>query len=179
MNRERKIVLTLIASLWVSMPLYLLLHEGGHVLVAKWCGARIVEFNLFEAYVIAEGGSFNKVSLAMFDAAGMLMPVSVFTLYLISYKGDKKQAFYRIFSAFFTGMNLFSIGVWVVIPIKYMMGTANVNDDVTKFIEVSKIHPIKISLIASVVLGIYSLIIWRKKVFQNGYEALRQKEDKR
>ena len=83
MKREGKIVLALIGSLWIAMPLYIILHEGGHALIASLCGAKITEFNIMEGYVIAEGGVFNEITLALFYAAGMLTPVTIFTIYLM------------------------------------------------------------------------------------------------
>lgn len=174
MKKEREIIVAFIGSLWIVMPLYLALHEGGHALVALLCGAKIVEFNIMEGYVIAEGGTFNSLTLAWFNIAGMITPVMGFTAHLIFYRSHIRQIFYRMYTALFAGLSLFSIGVWIVVPIKYMMGTANPNDDVTKFIEALEINPLVVAMLASLVMGIYVFWIWRKKVFQNGYEAIHQ-----
>ena len=173
MKREGKIVLALIGSLWIAMPLYIILHEGGHALIASLCGAKITEFNIMEGYVIAEGGVFNEITLALFYAAGMLTPVTIFTIYLMLYPRGTDKDFYRIFSAIFTGIILFSIGVWVILPIQYMMGIANPNDDVAKFIEALKFNPLIVVAWASLLMSIYIWVIWKKEIFQNGYRSLK------
>lgn len=172
MKKRGKVVLAFIGSLWIAMPLYITLHEGGHALIAYLCGAKIIEFNIMEGYVIAEGGRFNEISCALFYAAGMLTPVALLTICLIFYQRDTDKDFYRIFFAIFTGMILFSVGVWVVVPIQYMMGMGNPNDDVIKFIETLKVHPLIITLVAILLMSIYSWTIWKKKIFQNGYKSL-------
>ena len=126
-----------------------------------------------EGYVIAEGGAFNEITFALFYAASMLIPVAIFTIYLMLYQRKMDKDFYRIFSAVFAGIILFSIGVWVIIPIQYMMGIANPNDDVTKFIEALEATPLIVSSLASLLMSIYIWAIWKKKIFQNGYRALK------
>lgn len=173
MGTKGKVILAFMGSLWIAMPLYILLHEGGHVLIASLCGAKIIEFNIMEGYVVAEGGVFNEISMALFYVAGMLIPVIAFTIYLILYRKEKDKDFDRIFAVICSGIILFSIGVWVVIPIGGIMGIANPNDDVVKFIEVSKINPFIVMGCASLLMGMYSWAIWKKKIFQNGYRVLK------
>ena len=173
MKRKGKVILAFIGSLWVAMPLYILLHEGGHALVAALCGAKITEFNILQGYVIADGGTFNTFTLALFYAVGLVIPVIAFSIYLILYQSRKGNIFYKILSAFFSGIILFSIGVWIVIPIGYMLNKANPNDDVVQFIEVLKISPLLVSLVAGVLMSIYTWGIWKKIVFQNVLQILR------
>lgn len=174
MKREGKAVLAFMGSLWIAMPLYIMLHEGGHALIASLCGAKIVEFNIMEGYVIVEGGIFNEITLALFYAAGMLAPVVVFTIYLILYQRETDKDFYRIFSAIFAGLILFAIGVWGIIPIQCMMGIANPNDDVAKFIETLEVNPLIVVGLAGLLMSLYIWAIWKKKIFQNGYKSLKQ-----
>lgn len=35
MKREGKVVLAFIGSLWIAIPLYIISHEAGHVLIAS------------------------------------------------------------------------------------------------------------------------------------------------
>lgn len=109
----------------LAMPIYIILHEGGHALITSLYGAKIIEFNIMEGYIIAPGGVFSEITLALF---------------------------YEVFS----GIILFSIGVWVIMPIQYMMGIANPNDDVGKFTN--------------------EYLYWgymEEKIFQNGYRVLK------
>lgn len=173
MRREGKIILTFIVSLWLAVPIYLILHEGGHVLVAALCGAKIVEFNLLQGYVVVEGGTFNELSLALFYAAGLLVPVVVFIIYLILYNSKFQNVVYKVFSGFFTGVILFAIGVWVVVPILYLLGGGNPNDDVIQLIKVLKINPLVVSIFATLLMGICGLGIWKKRILQNAYYVLK------
>lgn len=166
MKQGGRVIVAFMGSLWIAMPLYIILHEGGHALVAHLCGAKIIEFNILEGYVITEGGMFNEITLALFYAAGMLIPAILFSISLILYQRKKHKNFYNMFSAVFTGINLFSIGVWVVIPIQYMMGTANPNDDVVRFIETLKIAPLTVAMLASLLMSIYIWVVWKKRIFQ-------------
>ena len=174
MKREGKVILAFIGSLWFAIPLYILLHEGGHALVAALCGATIIEFNILQGYVIADGGTFSAFTLALFYAVGLVLPVVAFSIYLMLYRSTKENVFYNMLSAFFSVIILFSIGVWVVIPIGYMLGRANPNDDVVQFIEVLKLNPLVVSIGAGILMSIYTWVIWKKKVFQNVLEVLRR-----
>lgn len=173
MKREGKVVLAFIGSLWIIMPSYIVLHEGGHALIAFLCGAEIIEFNILEGHVIAQGGIFNEISFALFYAAGLLAPVMIFTIHLILYRSETEKDFYRVFSAVFSAIILFSIGVWVVMPALYMLGMANPNDDVVRFIEALKIPPLIVMILASLLMSIYSWGIWKKKIFENGCKAIK------
>lgn len=172
MQKEGKVILAFIGSLWIAMPLYLFLHEGGHALIAILCGAKIVDFNLMQGYVIAEGGTFNDMTLALFNIAGVLIPAATLLIYLILYKRNTRGLFYQLFSVLFTGIIIFSMGVWIVVPILYMLGRANPIDDVVKFIEVLNIHPIFVTLGASIVTSLYIMYVWKKGVLQNCYKAV-------
>lgn len=171
MHKEIKVIFTFIGSLASSRLFYVLLHEGGHVLIAALNGAKIVAFNITNGYIVAEGGTFNTVSLSLFYLAGMCIPAMVFMIYLLLY-GEGKT-FYKIFSAMFAGNILFSIGVWVVVPMLYMLGTANPNDDVVRFIEVSKIKPVSIIVDAISMFSVYVWAINKKKIFKNAYNVLK------
>lgn len=173
MKREGKVVLAFIGSLWIVMPSYIILHEGGHALIAYLCGAEIIDFNILEGHMIAQGGTFNEVTFALFYAAGMLAPAMIFSIYLILYRRETDKDFSRIFSKVFTGINLFSIGVWVVVPIQYVMGRANPNDDVVRLIEVLKISPLIVMMLASLLMSLYIWAVWKKRIFRNDDKAIK------
>ena len=62
MNLKVKKILSLLASAVLMVPAYILLHEGGHALVAVLCGARITEFSVLGAYMGYEGGVFTPAA---------------------------------------------------------------------------------------------------------------------
>lgn len=171
---RKKIIGSLIGSIWLALLIYIILHEGGHALVGILCGATVSEFNILEAYVVCEGGNFNQITSALFNLAGMLLPLLISWIYLVFYQKQVASIFYRIFSAVFIMATTCSTVAWVVVPIIYMVGTPNPQDDIVKFIEITGISPILLSGIALVLIGISCLGIWRKQVLRNYFLTMRK-----
>ena len=171
---KKKVICSLIGSIWLTVLLYIFLHESGHVLVGMLCGAKIIEFNLLEAYVICEGGKFTNIAIACFYMAGMLVSLAVSWAYLLFYRSNSKFIFYNIFSAFFVIMCTFSALAWVIVPIIYMVGIPNPNDDIVKFMDCTEIHPLIVSLGASILIAISLLGIWHKQVFKNYVHTMKR-----
>ena len=65
MSLRVRTTLFAVASILVSLPVYIILHEGGHALVAVLCGARITKFSVLGAYTTYEGGTFTAVTLSL------------------------------------------------------------------------------------------------------------------
>ena len=57
MDLNTRKILSLFASILFTIPVYIILHEGGHALIALSCGARITEFSILGAYMRYEGGT--------------------------------------------------------------------------------------------------------------------------
>ena len=62
-----------------------------------------------------EGGRFTAVTLSLFHAAGMLLPVILAVVYMLAYRSGNRSVFYRIFSFFALLMPVGSILGWVVV----------------------------------------------------------------
>ena len=77
MDLNTRKILSLFASILFTIPVYIILHEGGHALIALSCGARITEFSILGAYMRYEGGTFTALTLSLFYIAGMLLPISI------------------------------------------------------------------------------------------------------
>lgn len=60
----------LFGSIFLLLPFYVLLHEGGHALVALLCGARVTEFSLLGAHMSYEGGAFTPLTLSLLLSPG-------------------------------------------------------------------------------------------------------------
>ena len=90
MRKERNLkvrkILAVLLSVACMIPLYVVLHEGGHALVAVMCGARITKFSILGAYMNYEGGQFSAAMFSLFHAAGMLLPLLAAILYMIAYR---------------------------------------------------------------------------------------------
>lgn len=90
MSLRVRTTLFAVASILVSLPVYIILHEGGHALVAVLCGARITKFSVLGAYTTYEGGTFTAVTLSLTNIAGMLLPVLAAVAYMLTYRDNIK-----------------------------------------------------------------------------------------
>jgi len=176
MKQEKKVILSFTASLWVAMPLYLILHEGGHAMIAKLFGAEIIEFNIMQAYVVVEGGILTHWSLALFYLAGLMLPTIIWILCAIFYRQHVNSMFYKSFMALFTGFVMFSIGVWIVVPIMYSMGQAKPYDDVVQFIKASGVPAMIVALLSGIIFGLGIVLVRRKRIFRNFMDAVKRSE---
>lgn len=82
MSLKAKKVLSLLASVMCMLPLYVVLHEGGHALIAVLCGARVTSFSVAAASMSYQGGRFTALTLSLFHAAGVLLPVLAAVVYM-------------------------------------------------------------------------------------------------
>ncbi len=172
MNPKGKVILSALASVFCVLPLYILLHEGGHALTAVLCGARVTRFSILDASMSYEGGTFTAASSSLLNAAGMLLPVLLSVVYMLTYRKGAISIPYRIFSFMFLLVPVCSVLAWVIVPVLYLAGKAPQNDDVTKFINHSGLSPWAV-LTASILLFVFCLFLaWKKKIIQNYWAAL-------
>lgn len=172
-NLKAKKIISLFASIICTIPIYLLLHEGGHALIAILCGARITEFSILGAYMLYEGGIFPSITLSLFHAAGMLLPVLAAIIYMLTYQDKIACIFYRIFSFIFSLITVAPILAWVIVPIFYLADKAPQSDDVTKLIDSSGLSPWAVLLGAIVLFCGCFFLAWKKKVIQNYWAAVK------
>ena len=173
MDLKVKKILSLFAGLLLLVPLYIVLHEGGHTLTAAMCGAQITQFRILGAYMTYEGGTFNAFTLSLFHSAGLLLPVLVAVLYMLSYRSGTESIFYRIFSFLFILIPAGSILAWVIVPVLYMLGQAPQTDDAAKFIDSSGLSPWVVLLGAVLLFAGCLFLDWKKKIFQNDWAAVK------
>ena len=174
MNLKVKKILSLLASAVLMVPAYILLHEGGHALVAVLCGARITEFSVLGAYMGYEGGVFTPAALSLFHIAGMLLPVLAAVIYMLAYESKAEGVFYRIFSFVSLLMPLGSLLAWVVMPVFSLAGRAPQDDDAVKFLASSGLSPWAVSLGAAALFAFCLFLAWKKKIIQNYWAAVKE-----
>lgn len=178
MSLRVRTTLFAVASILVSLPVYIFLHEGGHALVAVLCGARITKFSVLGAYTTYEGGTFTAVTLSLTNIAGMLLPVLVAVAYMLTYRDNIKSTRYRICSYLFLIAPVCSVLSWILVPILYLAGKAPQKDDVSKFIHNSGISPWVVMLGATVIFCGCVFIAWKKRIIQNYWAVIKGlKED--
>ena len=168
MNRKIKNSLQLILAAGLSIPLYILLHELGHLIVMLSAGATIEDFSIFTAHVTATGGNYTKTGELWLHANGAFLPMICAIVYLLFYKKDSKKSFYHFFSYIVALFPVGSMLAWVFVPFSYINGHAPANEDVTHFLNVfsQSYHPLIVSAVAIVIIGIDIVIMVKKEILR-------------
>lgn len=171
-NRAKKMGITLLAGL-ITVFLYILLHEFGHMIVMLSAGATITEFSIIPAHVSGAGGNYTNLSDLWLHANGALLPVIVALIYALFYKKDAESVFYRLFSFMFTLIPIGSLFAWVIIPLLYVQG--NVGDDVTNFLYnfSQNHHPFIVSVAAALIIAAGVAAMIKRGIFKNFILAIR------
>ena len=118
-----KLILILVISAIVTVFLYILLHEFGHVIVMLSAGARITEFSISGARVSCEGGNFTNTSDLWMNANGTVFPLLLSYIFLLFYRKKSQNTVYRIFSLFFGFIPALGLLSWFFKPFVYVEGT--------------------------------------------------------
>ena len=103
--KAKKVGVALLSAL-ITVFIYILLHELGHMIVMLSAGATITDFSIFTAHVSGIGGNYTNLSNLWLHANGALLPVIVALIYALFYKKDAESVFYHQFSYMFTLMPL-------------------------------------------------------------------------
>ena len=175
-QKIRKALRLIIPAGILSIFLYILLHEFGHVIVLWSVDADVTEFSIASAHVNYEGGQWTNISDRWMHLNGMLFPLILSVLYMLLYRREIKNSFYRIFSGFVTLIPLGSLMAWIIIPFLYVQGEAPANDDVTKFLY-NFTHDYSaywVSLVALLAIFACIFIALRKGIVQNFYKTVRK-----
>ena len=180
MNTKNKLILCSVVSAILVVVLYILFHETGHLIVMLSAGEVIDDFSILSAHVSGHGGEYTFVSDLWLNANGAVLPLIVSLVYLLFYKKERNNTFYRMFS-FFTGlMSISTILAWAIIPFLYLNGTAPLNDDCTKFLmSFSQIaNPLFVSAAALVLIVLGSILFIKKGVLRNYIYELNKMKSK-
>ena len=168
--------LTVVGIGFLSILLYIWLHELGHAIVLWAVGADITEFSIFEAHVLYAGGNWTDMSDLWMHLNGAFFPVVVSVIWMLLYRRGVRNRVCRIFSVFEVIIPLSSALAWVVIPFLYMQGLAPEDDDVTKFLyNFTFDYPAwTVSLVALLVLVLCIFLAVKKGIFHNMADEIRQ-----
>ena len=176
---KAKMISIILISAALTLFLYIILHESGHMIVMLSAGARITEFSILGAHVSGEGGSYTNISDLGLHANGAFLPLLISYVYLLLYRSGSENSFYRTFSCFFGLIPAISMIAWIIIPFTFISGNAPLNDDVTLFLEnfSHDFSPLAVSAAAALFMGIGIAIIIRKKVLRNFMEEIKRVRD--
>jgi len=169
MDSKVKKAICIFASALIVILLYIILHEGGHLIVMLSAGATITEFSILTAHVSGEGGNYTNVSALWLHANGALLPVIMSFAYMLLYKKKSKSMFYHIFSYMVCLIPSCSILAWVIIPFLYMQGNAPASDDVTNFLYnfTNEYHPLIVSGVAALIIAVGIILMIKKQIIKN------------
>ena len=175
MDKVKK-VLYVFASALLSIILYIILHEGGHMIVMLSAGATITDFSILTAHVSGVGGNYTNVSDLWLQANGALLPVIVSFIYMLFYKKESRSIFYHIFSYMFCLIPVGSLFAWVIIPFVYMQGNAPAGDDVTKFLYnfTHDYHPLLVSAVAVLIIAVGIILMIKKEIIKTFIVEIRK-----
>ena len=166
-QKLKVIVCALLFGAVFGLSLLPLIHETGHALIALMYGGEIDSFVIFglNAHVIHHGASFSVFGQPLHYAAGMLLPIIIGAIVINFYKSSFKSACYH-FCFFIASIGLASsVLPWIAIPIISLFAPPPPRDDVTKFLNITGIHPLLISLGALLLLGAFVFLAVRKGIF--------------
>lgn len=177
MKHKVRFILMMILAMCLELLIYVVLHEGGHTLVALMAGARITEFNIFvtNAHMAYEGGNFTPFLSMWIDANGALVPLLVSYIYALLYRKEIKNHFYRIFSFLICFVNAMSAMVWVLTPFLFINGYSDMSDDSFKFINKFNYYhnPLIISLVSAVLVGTGIFLVIKRGIFRSFIEVIK------
>lgn len=177
MNEKLKSIGYTLLSAGITLFLYVLLHEFGHMIVMLLVGETITDFSIFTAHVSAVGGNYTNLSEMWMYVNGALFPLIISFLYTLLYKKNSARPLYKIFSYMVILLPVASMLAWVIIPFVYLQGNAPVNDDVTKFLDIfcKNYHPLIVSTVAAVLIAIGIILMIKKHVIHNFIEEIKRK----
>lgn len=159
MNKKAKYIISFLFSYIIFLYFYTLLHEGGHAIVAIMCGRKVDKFVLgLNAHVLTSGASFTIFSEALFISMGVLLPVIFLIIALVIYKPKIKYKSYHIIYGFLSLSIIGSLFAWVILPFMSLFTLPPVGDDTTKFLNITGLHPLTVTLTA--LLTIISLVFF-------------------
>ena len=178
MEHKVRYIFKMISAMCLELLIYVILHEGGHTMVALIAGARITEFNILvsNAHMAYEGGNFTPFLSMWIDANGALVPLLVSYIYALLYRKEIKNHFYRIFSFLFCFVNAMSMMVWVISPFLFINGIKDMSDDSCKFIDKFNYYhnPLIISLVSFILVGIGIFLVLKKGIFKSFIEVIKE-----
>lgn len=174
-----RLIISTVISAFVSVILYVFLHESGHCIAAIACGATITEFSIVSAHMNYAGGSYPDTAAMWLHANGMIFPLIISYIYMFLYRRKTENRFYHLISFFIVLIPAVSAFAWVLIPIAYITGNAPAGDDVTKFLDIfSSVHcPIWISMAALILIAISVILMVKKGILHNYIKVLTRKKE--
>jgi len=151
-----------ILLLWIILIFYIILHEGGHLLMAFLFGGEITYFNinLINARM-SYNGNFTMFQYSIIDLAGFGLPFLIWYVFISLIPLKVNNLIIKNIKVY-SGVVISTIIPWIIIPILQIFSKAPSGDDVTKFLIRSNLNNLLVSLIF-LCLFLVSFYHWYKK----------------
>jgi hypothetical protein len=163
MNKRAKYIICFLFSCIILLYFYTLLHEGGHALVAIMCGAKVDKFVLGQnAHVQTSDATFTIFSEALMYSMGALLPVIFLIIALVVYNPKIKYTSYHIFYGFISLSITGSLLAWVMVPFISLFTLPPAGDDVTKFLNITSLHPLIVMITALLIIIALVFLIYKR-----------------
>lgn len=165
--RKLRFAFAMIGIAFVTIIVYILLHESGHALVAALCGAENIKISILHAHTWWTGGNFTATTLSLCHMAGVVLPVCVSCAGILFYSKDCKNLIYHMAYAYFVVSATGAVLAWVLLPVYSMFAPLpDTTDDVARFLNNSSVSPILVSLGSALVFLFSIFLAKRKEIFQ-------------
>jgi hypothetical protein len=171
-NHSIRLLLPLMLAMLALLFYYTLVHEGGHALAGIAAGGQLQQINLnfFQGPHVNLSGSFTQGQDALKSIAGPLLPV-VLLIALLAVTPRRASWMVECLKFLSTVLVSGSLLPGIVIPWLFLAGRAPLGDDITSFLELSKISPPLVSLgFALVIAAAVSVYLVRSE----GRQAVRR-----
>ena len=88
MSQLKEKIGLMLPSVFISILLYIILHELGHAIVLWSIDADITEFSILSAHVSYIGGNWTDMSDKWMHLNGVLFPLIVSAVYIMLYRKE-------------------------------------------------------------------------------------------
>jgi hypothetical protein len=148
----------------------------GHGIIGLLSGGTIDRFILgFNARIYIINAQYNDFTYPLMNVFGLMLPVLILLIVLLTYKKAIENGFYHIFTYIFSIGIISSLLAWVFLPIISLFDKIPENDDVARFLNNAEIHPLFVSLIALIIFSLLILIAIRKGLLKKVLEYRNRK----
>lgn len=149
--RKKKAVIIVLIFIYI----YSFIHELGHSIVVIAMGGKLTQFNpnplnAHMNYI----GNFTDIELSVINAGGVALPWIIWIIFMLICR-KKANSILEYIKLETSVIILGSMLPWIIIPI---IANRPLRDDVTKFLNCSRLNPISVS-VASFGLFLFSIFI--------------------
>ena len=173
--KSRIITILTILAFFIFAGIYHLLcaviHEASHILIVLLYGGKIAAIDTsINASISYYGENFTVFGEALCSVAGTVSTVIIGMILLIIYNPESKYAVYHACNLFASLYTIFFMLPWVFTPLTSLFSSNISGDDMTRFLNVTKIHPLIVSLGALILTCGFAFFICKKGMFKAAKE---------